>query len=97
MNLFKKREELNHQPIPRGFYAFNSERAGDFLIFVEAQTNHYKFLYVPGADPFYLTPEDFTQSIKKEILSFVEELPEEIYQESLLLSCPSKKENVSAK
>jgi hypothetical protein len=97
MKLFNKKEELNHQPIPRGFYAFNSERAGDFLIFVEAQTNHYKFLYVPGTDPFYLTPEDFTESIKRGVLSFVEELPEEIFQESLALSCPSKKEIVSLK
>lgn len=98
MKLFnKKKEELNHQPIPRGFYAFNTERAGDFLIFVEAQTNHYKFLYVPGARPFYLTPEDFTESIKRGVLSFVEELPEEIYQESLELSCPSEKVKVPSK
>jgi hypothetical protein len=97
MKLFNKKQKLNHQPIPRGFYAFNLERAGDFLIFVEAQANHYKFLYVPGADPFYLTIEDFTESIKRGVLSFVEELPEDVYQESLLLSCPSKKEIVTAK
>ena len=97
MKLFNKKEELNHQPIPRGFYAFNAERAGDFLIFVEAQKDCYKFLYVPGTDPFYLTLKDFTESIKRGVLSFVEELPEEIFQESLALSCPSKKEIVSPK
>jgi hypothetical protein len=86
--LNKQESKLNLKPIPRGFYAFNVERAGDFLIYVEMQTDAYKFLYVPGAEPFYLSIEDFTKSIETGVLSFVEQLPEDIYNESLLLSCP---------
>jgi hypothetical protein len=85
----KKSSNLNLKPVPRGFYAFNVERAGDFLIFVEMQTDAYKFLYVPGAEPFYLSIEDFTKSMQKGVLSFVEQLPEEVYNESLSLSCPT--------
>lgn len=85
-----KDKNLNFQPIPRGFYAFNIERAGDFLIYVEAEKQSYKFLYIPGADPFYLTIQDFTKAIERGVLSFVEQLPEDVYEESLLLSCPQQ-------
>ena len=84
----KKKANLHFEPISRGFYAFNVERAGDFLIFVETNKNNHKFLYIPGADLFYLSFEDFTKSIQRGVLSFVEQLPEDIYQESLSLSCP---------
>lgn len=86
----KKSTNLTLKPVPRGFYAFNVERAGDFLIYVEMTSECYKFLYVPGAEPFFLSYKDFDESMKSGILSFVEQLPEEVYQESLLLSCPSK-------
>jgi hypothetical protein len=87
--MFKKKTKLHLKPIPRGFYAFNIERAVDFLIYVEMENTSYKFLYVPGADPFYLSFQDFTESIQKGVLSFVEQLPEDIYKESILLSCPA--------
>ena len=77
------------KPIDRGFYAFNIERAGDFLIYIKTELNSHKFLYVPGAEEFYLSVEDFEKAIQKNILTFVEQLPEEIYNESILLSCPS--------
>jgi len=86
-----KREKLHYQPTPRGFYAFNVERAGDFLIFVEALKDCYKFLYIPGAEEFYLTLEDFTKASRAGMLTLVEQLPENIYKESLALSCPSKR------
>lgn len=89
--MFKKAKpsKLNYQPAPRGFYAWNIERAGDFLIFVESLKDCYKFLYVPGATEFYLTVEDFTKALKTNVLSFVEQLPEDVYKESLELSCPT--------
>jgi hypothetical protein len=86
--MFKK-TRTNLKPIPRGFYAFNVERAGDFLIFIEMVSDSYKFLYVPGAEPFYLSIKDFTESIQKGILTFVEQLPEDVYKESISLSCPT--------
>lgn len=85
-----KNKNVQYQPTPRGFYAFNIERAGDFLIYVEAHKDCYKFLYVPGASEFYLTFQDFTTALKAGVLTFVEQLPEEIYKESLMLSCPTK-------
>jgi hypothetical protein len=88
--MFKsKKESLFHKPVPRGFYAFNAQRAGDFLLFVEMFSECYKFVYLPGGDLFYLSFEDFTKAIKTNLLSFVEQLPEDIYEESLSLSCPS--------
>ena len=93
--MFKKeKSKLNYQPTPRGFYAWNMERAGDFLIYVESLNDCYKFLYIPGATEFYLSVEDFTTALKTGIVSFVEQLPEEIYKESLDLSCPSKQSRI---
>ncbi len=74
------------QPLDRSLIAFTTERAGDFLLFVEVQKNCYKFLYLPGASEFYLTFEDYTESIKRGVLEFVEQIPEDIFQESLQLS-----------
>lgn len=86
----KLKQGVKYNPVERGFYAFNVERAGDFLIFVESSEDYHKFLYIPGADQFYLTKEDFHNSIKTGVISFVEQLPTNIYEESLTLSCPPK-------
>lgn len=86
--MFSQNNKTSYQPTPRGFYAWNIERAGDFLIYVEALKDCYKFLYVPGATEFYLSVEDFDKALKRNVLSFVEQLPEDIYEESLSLSCP---------
>ena len=86
----KNKQKLKIEPTLRGFYAFNMERAGDALIFVESQLHCHKFLYIPGGDPFFMTKEDFEQSIKRGVLSYVEQLPEDIFNESLVLACPPK-------
>ena len=78
------------KPVPKAMYAWNSVHAGSFLLHVETLVNCYKFLFLPGPADYFLTNEDFDTAMKKGILEFVEILPEEIYQESLLLSCPSK-------
>jgi hypothetical protein len=93
--MFWKNKKIKIEPSPRGFYLFNVERAGDGLIFVENSLNCYKFLYVPGAEEFFMSHEDFDKSVKRGILSFVEQLPEEIYQESLLLACPKKQKKIT--
>lgn len=92
--MFKKRKKTI-SPLPRGFYAFNVGRAGDFILFVESTSDFHKFLYLPGADPFFLTHEDFSNSIDNNSLAFVEQLPEEIYNESLSLSCPNQQTRIS--
>jgi hypothetical protein len=93
--MFRKKEKVKIEPTPRGFYLFNLERAGDGLIFVENSLNCYKFLYIPGADEFFMAHEDYEKSIKRGVLSFVEQLPVDIYEESISLSCPKKTLNVT--
>jgi hypothetical protein len=80
--VFKKIKN-KHKPIERGFYAFNTQRAGDFLIFYKKQEDYYEFVYVPGADLFRLTFENFNQCIENNILSFVEVLPKKIFDETV--------------
>jgi hypothetical protein len=75
-----------YQPLTRGFYAFLKYRCGDFIIFKESYKDYYEFIYVPGGDLFRLTIEDFTKSVKSGMLEFVEQLPEDVYNESLELS-----------
>jgi hypothetical protein len=86
MSKKKEKSNQNYQPKERSLYAWTIERAGDFLLFVEAQKDCYKFLYLPGATEFYLTFEDYTESIKRGVLEFVDQLPEDVFQESLELS-----------
>jgi hypothetical protein len=81
-----KKNNLNLQPPPRSIFAWNSLRAGDFIIFKESVKDYYDFIYVPGGDPFRLTVEDFTKSVKTGVLEFVEQLPEDVYNESLELT-----------
>lgn len=81
---------MNNKPILRGFYAFNTLRAGDFLLYVESDDYSHKFLYLPGAHYFYLTKEDFLAAVQAGVLSFIEQLPQDIYDESLELACPHK-------
>ena len=88
--MFSKKQKLKHSPLERGFYAFNVERAGDFIIYVESKKDYHKFLYVPGAEEFCLTHSDFHDSIRKNILTLVEQLPEEIFNETIMLSRPNK-------
>jgi hypothetical protein len=82
----KPKSNLNLQPPPRSIFAWNSLRCGDFIIFKQSHKDYYEFIYLPGGDSFKLTVEDFTRSMKTGILSFVEQLPEEIYKESLELA-----------
>lgn len=91
--LKKKKENLNLQPPPRSIFAWTSLRAGDFLIFKESFKDYYEFVYVPGGNLFRLTIEDFTKSVKSGMLEFVEQLPEDVYSESLEL-CSNKCCNV---
>jgi hypothetical protein len=85
-----KQTELNYQPIPRGIYAWTQLRAGDFIVYVESLKECHKFITLPGPCELFLTFEDFTKSVKAGALELVEQLPNEIYQETILLSCPPK-------
>jgi len=78
-------------PISRGFYSFDKIRAGDFLIYIDSTKSHYKFVYVPGADFFYLSKEDFKKAIELKVLTFVEQIPQDIFDETLNFSLSTLK------
>lgn len=82
------KNSLPTSPISRGMYAWNYIHAGSFLLFIGTSKGYYKFLMLPGPTEYFLTFEDFAKGIERNILEFVEVLPEEIYQETLSLSCP---------
>lgn len=79
-----KRQKI--KPLSRGFYAFNEQRAGDFLIFVDELEGYLRFIYIPGGSDFYMSNEDFLESIVTGKITLVEQLPEEIFNESINLS-----------
>lgn len=76
------------KPKERGFYAWNKLRAGDFLIFLESINKHHEFLYIPGGDFFRLSEQDFDKLISTNHLSIVEQLPKNVFEETL---CWAKK------
>lgn len=67
----------------QSIFAWTSIRAGDFIVFVEETKDAYKFVYLPGPSYFYMTKEEFNFAINKGILEFVEQLPKEIYEDTL--------------
>jgi hypothetical protein len=88
----KKIEITNYQPAEKGIYAWTSLHAGSFLLYVESLKDCHKFIFLPGPSDFFLTFDDFNNSVKTGVLEFVEQLPDEIYNETVefSLSCPSR-------
>lgn len=76
-------DNLNLQPVPRGFYAWNSLHAGSFLLFMESLNDHYKFIFLPGPSYMNLAFETFTKCIKSNTLELVEQLPEDVYADTV--------------
>lgn len=83
-------------PISKGMYAWNYIHAGSFILYVESLDSCHKFIMLPGPSEYFLTYEDFAKGIDKNILEFVEILPEDIYQETLSLLCPSGRPTLNA-
>ena len=84
-----------NKPIAKGLYAWNFLHAGSFLLYVESLKHCHHFIFLPGPSDYYLTIEDFEKCIASNTLEFVESLPNDIFQESLRLSCPNKKNRVT--
>jgi hypothetical protein len=89
--VFKKKKPatVNYQPTPKGMYAWTSVYAGSFLLYVESLKDCHKFIFLPGPSEFYLTFEDFNKSLTTNVLEFVEQLPDEIYNETIEFSLSS--------
>ena len=88
-------KDFNLQPSIRGIYAWTAEHAGDFLLFVEGLKDCYKFIYLPSSDYYYLSLEDYTKAVKSGLLEFVEQLPAEIYAETVSYSNKHNKQHSS--
>jgi hypothetical protein len=82
----KKTKSNNHQPKVKGLYAWNYLHAGSFLLYVETLKDCHKFLFLPGPSEYFLTFEDFSSCVQKNTLEFVEELPDDVFEESLKIS-----------
>lgn len=95
--MFRKKQTVTlHQPIPKGMYAWTSLHAGSFLLYVESLTDCHRFIFLPGPSEFFLTFENFSECIKTKVLDFVEQLPDDVYNETIefSLSCPPKQQKV---
>lgn len=92
----KSKKEANWIPVSKAMYAWNAIHAGSFLLYVESLADCHKFLFLPGPAEYFLTYEDFNKAMEKGVLEFVEVLPEEIYAESLMLSCPPGNSTLNA-
>lgn len=94
--MFKKKKpnNLNYLPIAKGLYAWTVLHAGSFLLYVESMEDYYKFLFLPGPSEYFITTEDFTKYIKSNSLEFVEELPDEIFSETVKFSLNSPQKNM---
>lgn len=93
-----KNKHSKFKPLERSFYAFNFIKAGDFLVYVQTLNGYYEFISLPGPSIINIAFEDFEKSIKDGVLSFVEQLPEDIFNETVdfanntkqTLSCPTR-------
>lgn len=86
--LWKKQKSTSLQPTSRGMYAWTSLHAGSFLLYVESLKDCHKFIFLPGPSEFFLTFENFNECVKSKVLEFVEQLPEDIYEETVEFSLP---------
>lgn len=88
--MFRKKQTVTlHQPIPKGMYAWTSRYAGSFLLYVETLKDCHRFIFLPGPSEFFLTLSDFNKCLKTNMLEFVEQLPDEIYNETIEFSLNS--------
>lgn len=85
----RKQRNTNYQPTQRGMYAWTSMHAGSFLLYVESLKDCHRFIFLPGPSEFFLTVADFDKCLDTNILEFVEQIPEEIYNETIEFSLSS--------
>ena len=71
------------KPVEHGMYAFNAGRAGDFLLFVSEVADYYVFLEFPGNTTLCVEKEDFSNSVEVGIIELAEQLPIDIFKETV--------------
>jgi hypothetical protein len=71
------------EPKERGLYAFTKHRRGDFILFLERESEGvFKFMQLPDRYPLSLTQEEFTEGVLTKVLDFVEQVPLEVFEVS---------------
>lgn len=64
-------------------YMWTALRAGDAILYVDSSKDCHNFIYFPHSHMFHLSFEDFDKAIKQGILEFSEQVPEDIFKETV--------------
>jgi len=67
-------------PKERGVYAFTKHRRGDFILFIKDDNGVLEFMQLPDRYQIFLTKEEFTDGVLTNLLDFVEQVPEEVFE-----------------
>jgi hypothetical protein len=67
-------------PKCRGVYAFTKHRRGDFILFVKEDKDVLEFMHLPDRYQIFLTKQEFTEGLLTNLLDFVEQVPEEVFE-----------------
>ena len=67
-------------PKERGVYAFTKHRRGDFILFIKEDKDVLEFMQLPDRYQFFLTKQEFTDGVTTNLLDFVEQVPEEVFE-----------------
>jgi hypothetical protein len=67
-------------PKERGVYAFTKHRRGDFVLFIKEDKGVLEFMQLPDRYQLFLTKEEFTEGLLTNLLDFVEQVPEEVFE-----------------
>jgi hypothetical protein len=82
-NFFKKKKKIAvpiQLPKERGMYAFMKHRRGEFLLFIEEDNDVLNFMQIPDRYPVLLSKEEYTAGICTNLLEFVEQVPEDVFE-----------------
>jgi hypothetical protein len=82
-NFFKKKKKVAvpiQVPKERGTYAFMKHRRGEFLLFLEEDGDVLKFMQLPDRYAISLSKEEYTAGICTNLLEFVEQVPEDVFE-----------------
>lgn len=64
----------------RGVYAFTKHRRGDFILFLKEDKEVLEFMQLPDRYQIFLTKEEFTEGLLTNLLDFVEQVPEDVFE-----------------
>ena len=67
-------------PKPRRVYAFTEHRRGDFILFIKEDSEVLEFMQLPDRYQICLTKKEFNEGITSQLLDFVEQIPEEVFE-----------------